>query len=158
MLRFIYNHQKMKCNYKKTFIFILIILLISVAYYLISPLFRVIEVNEAKPTLKTEATSTVLRANFESREYDVKGSAEVLTLEDGQVLRFENFETVNGPNLHIYLASDEEVTDYIDLGSIKGTKGSINYDLPMGIDLDKYNHVVVYCVPFKVTFGIAELK
>jgi hypothetical protein len=74
-----------------------------------------------------------------------------------KVLRFEDFETVNGPNLHIYLSSDLEGKDFVDLGEIKATKGNVNYDLPEGVDLDRYDKVLVWCVPFKVLFSYGEL-
>jgi hypothetical protein len=73
-------------------------------------------------------------------------------------LRFENFETINGPKLHIYLASDLSADDYIDLGEIKATKGNVNYEIPDGTDLEKYNKVLVWCRPFKVLFSYSELE
>lgn len=77
--------------------------------------------------------------------------------EQTQILRFEDFETVNGPNLHIYLATNLQADDFIDLGEIKATKGSVNYTLPSDVDLVKYNKVLVWCVPFKVLFSYADL-
>ena len=48
--------------------------------------------------------------------------------------------------------------DFIDLGKIKATKGNVNYDIPEGVDTDKYNKVLVWCVPFGVIFSYSELK
>ena len=67
------------------------------------------------------------------------------------------YETINGPNLHIYLSADLEANDYIDLGKIKATKGNVNYMVDHSIDTEKYNKVLVWCVPFQVLFSYAEL-
>ena len=91
------------------------------------------------------------------KEHEVEGKALLLLNNQEKVLRFENFETINGPNLHIYLSADLEANDYVDLGKIKATKGSVNYNLDSSIDTEKYNKVLVWCVPFKVLFSYAEL-
>jgi len=46
----------------------------------------------------------------------------------------------------------------IDLGEIKATKGNVNYDIPEGTDLEKYNKVLVWCVPFRVLFSYSDLN
>lgn len=102
----------------------------------------------------------------EMARYEVMGtlghpaSGEVLILEaDGQtIIRYENFETINGPNLHLYLAKDLRANEYIDLGPIRGTKGNINYVVPEGIDIGEYRYVMYWCVPFAVLFNYAEIN
>ncbi len=150
---------------KKIIIAILCVILLSVAYYLISPLWRVVELDEQLPlAISTEQGSVSrqpeLKASslFEARAHEVQGSALILEQSGERTLRFENFETVNGPNLHIYLAADENAQDFVNLGPIKATKGNVNYNLPSGVDLRKYNQVIVFCVPFKVVFSIADLS
>ena len=46
---------------------------------------------------------------------------------------------------------------FIDLGSMKGNKGDQNYDVPAGVDLDKYKSVSIWCARFGVNFGAASL-
>ena len=75
-----------------------------------------------------------------------------------KLIRFENFETVNGPDVNIYLSSDLTNEDFIDLGDIKATRGNVSYKIPEGVDLDKYNKVLVWCVTFKVLFSYADLE
>ncbi|MEM7336863.1 MAG: DM13 domain-containing protein, partial [Chloroflexota bacterium] len=66
------------------------------------------------------------------------GTATIYTLEDGsRILRFEDFDVTNGPDLHVLLSThpnpltrDEVGTDYIDLGSLKGNMGNQNYEIP----------------------------
>jgi hypothetical protein len=100
----------------------------------------------------------VASGDFKERAHEVNGKA--LLIEDGakQILRFEDFETINGPNLHIYLSSELGDGDFIDLGKIKATNGNVNYEIPPGTDTEKYNKVLVWCVPFKVLFSYADLE
>ncbi|HEX9741076.1 MAG TPA: DM13 domain-containing protein [Ignavibacteriaceae bacterium] len=132
----------------------------GIAWYLISPAFIVIEMDEELPgdTGMTSQEMSLLSGDFIPSAHEVSGMALVIDENGKKILRFENFETVNGPNLHIYLATDLSVTDYIDLGEIRATKGNVNYEIPDGIDLEKYNVVVIWCVPFKVLFSYAELS
>lgn len=96
--------------------------------------------------------------DFIRNVHAVSGKALLIEDSGNKIVRFENFETDNGPNLHIYLASDLDADDYIDLGEIKATKGNVNYEIPSGTDTGKYNKVLVWCVPFKVLFSYAELN
>jgi hypothetical protein len=75
----------------------------------------------------------------------------------GAIIRFENYETINGPNLHVYLANDLNANDFVDLGEIRGTVGNINYFLPEEVDISQYRYVLVWCVPFGVLFHFAEI-
>ncbi|MSS74010.1 hypothetical protein EXS72_00005, partial [Candidatus Pacearchaeota archaeon] len=67
---------------------------------------------------------------------EVSGSVKVIGLpNEKRVLRFENLDTSNGPDLYIYLATDTSADDFVDLGKIKATRGNVNYEIPVGIDL-----------------------
>ena len=154
-------------NKKLVFIVVGIIVLI-LAWYLISPLFIVKEVNEESPLdelgmdKETEdmpnSAVIIAEADFMESAHTVSGKALVIEEDGKKILRFEDFETVNGPNLHIYLSSDLSSNDFIDLGAIKATKGNVNYEIPEGTDLEKYNKVLVWCVPFKVLFSYSDLQ
>ena len=130
-----------------------VIIILFAAWYLISPAFKVIEMEEKIPT----NIELISQGDFMEKEHEVEGKALLLLNNQEKVLRFENFETINGPNLHIYLSADLEANDYVDLGKIKATKGSVNYNLDSSIDTEKYNKVLVWCVPFQVLFSYAEL-
>lgn len=95
------------------------------------------------------------------------GSATVFELEDGsRVLRFEQFEVTNGPDLHVLLVPTGETVDrdlltqvgYEDLGKLKGNVGNQNYVVPQSLDSDGTWTVVVYCEPFHVVFSTAQLS
>ena len=73
-------------------------------------------------------------------------------LADGrQVLRLTDFETSNGPDVHVYLIAAEDAKDnetvtragFIALGSLKGNIGDQNYDLRVDLDLAKYRAVTI---------------
>lgn len=98
--------------------------------------------------------------------HGAEGTATIYELPEGdRVLRFENFTSTNGPQLHVILSKDIPTTtfagvgeDMIDLGPLKGNIGNQNYDIPADVDLSEYNSVVIYCVPFKVVFSSADLS
>ena len=109
----------------------------------------------AEPQIVTEATGT-----FTSAAHPTAGEAVVLGNGTGQrFLRFENFETDNGPDLNVYLvnSSTGDVSDFIDLGDLKGNIGEQNYEIPEDVDLSVYDTVWIWCVRFSSGFGSAEL-
>lgn len=106
------------------------------------------------------------RGDFASRSrYDVTGTAVVYELADGsRTLRLEDFESTNGPRLHVYLSAADQAEgdaalaeDYVDLGRLRGNVGNQNYDVGPDVDLATYDTVVIWCKPFSVGFGAADL-
>jgi hypothetical protein len=81
------------------------------------------------------------------------------------VLRFTDFATSNGPDVHVYLVAAADARDsatvteaeFIDLGSLKGNKGDQNYELAADVDLQKYRSVTIWCKRFSVNFATAPL-
>lgn len=91
----------------------------------------------------------------ESR-YTVTGTATVLN--DGteqRFLRFEDFESNNGPDLKVYLRAENG--DFVSLGELKGNIGDQNYEIPADVDLSVFNTIQIWCERFGVNFGFAEL-
>ena len=94
------------------------------------------------------------------------GTATIYELPDGdRVLRFEDFRSKNGPDLHIYLSTETPTSTFaglgsneVHLGALKGNVGNQNYEIPTEIDLSLYRSVVIYCRPFKVVFSTAALS
>ena len=78
--------------------------------------------------------------------HDAQGDAYTIPLEDGSnILRLENFKSTNGPDLYVYLATDDNASEFINLGELKANKGNQNYDIPDDADLTKYNKVLIWC-------------
>lgn len=106
------------------------------------------------------SVTTVAEGSFIGRAHPTTGVAKVITDGNRRFLRFEGFETDNGPDLNVYLATgppDGSPEDFIDLGDLKGNIGDQNYELPDDIDLDRYTTVFIWCVRFSVAFGAAPL-
>ncbi|MFF3402802.1 DM13 domain-containing protein [Streptomyces sp. NPDC002659] len=104
-----------------------------------------------------------------SHEHDTSGSARIVKLADGsRILRLENLDTSNGPDLRVLL-TDAPVKQgtagwrvfddgkHVSLGKLKGNKGDQNYALPRDLDLAGYTSVSIWCDRFDVSFGAAEL-
>ena len=88
--------------------------------------------------------------------YDVSGDA--LVLNDGSAqrfLRFENFDSSNGPDLKVYLRAADG--DFVSLGELKGNIGNQNYEIPEDVDLSVFDTVEIWCERFGVGFGSATL-
>ncbi len=90
--------------------------------------------------------------------HKTQGTARVVSIDSDNVLRLENFKTTNGPDLYVYLATDDKVSDFVTLGKLKASSGNQNYEIPEGTDLSKYNKVLIWCKAFSVLFGTADLR
>ncbi|MDE2635812.1 MAG: DM13 domain-containing protein [Chloroflexota bacterium] len=98
--------------------------------------------------------------------HGAEGSATIYEVPDGnRVLRFEDFRSKNGPDLHVYLSTEAPTSTFaglganeIHLGALKGNVGNQNYDVPAEVDLSQYRSVVIYCVPFRVVFSTAAFS
>lgn len=167
---------------------------LPIAYYLLSPLWINVEVDESFPTAMstdvsvqaTQAMSTAMaepdtvleeampeaemsllaQGSFYNLFHVGSGQALVYQLADGsRILRLQDFEVDNGPELHVYLFPNDPVTTSIgvdipgsvDLGRLKGNIGDQNYEIPADLDLSQFKSVVIWCQPFKVTFIAAPL-
>ncbi len=75
-------------------------------------------------------------------------------------LRFENVSIAGAPDMYVYLSdrSDGKPGNYTDLGKLKATNGSFNYELPATVELRGVNSVVVWCRAFNVTITFAPLR
>jgi hypothetical protein len=110
---------------------------------------------------------SITQGNFKSLAHETKGLASIYQLADGKrTLRLTDFETSNGPDVHVYLTAGEvekggdaiKAAGFIDLGSLKGNKGDQNYEIPAEVDLSRYKHVAIWCARFCVNFASAQLS
>ncbi|MET7753403.1 DM13 domain-containing protein [Streptomyces sp. NPDC005389] len=112
----------------------------------------------------------VARGDLISHEHATTGTARLVRLPDGShVLRLENLDTSDGPDLRVWLtdapvkegAAGWRVFDdgrYVSLGRLKGNKGDQNYPVPAGVDVAAYSSVTIWCDRFDVSFGAAKLR
>jgi hypothetical protein len=118
-------------------------------------------------TQAQEQNAKVLaKGEFHNAEKAGKGTATVYQLADGKrVLRLSDFETDNGPDLHVRLIAADDAkdtasvakADYVEVAKLKGNKGAQNYQLPENVDLDKYRVVSIWCNRFSVNFAVAPM-
>ncbi len=86
------------------------------------------------------------------------GDAGIFRNPDGSlVLRFENFDIENGPDLEVYLVPGADQTSLpegsIALGALEGNIGDQNYELPAGTELAPGAYTaLVWCEAFSVEF------
>ena len=144
----------------------IVIALGIVAWYAFRPERLVVNqtVNEAFPGGQASSAQTLASGTFHSVLHPTEGTATVYRLGDGScVLRFTNFNTSNGPDVHVYMVAGDDARDhatvlhsgFIDLGVIKGNIGDQNYSIGPDVDLSKYRTVSIWCKRFSVNFGAA---
>ncbi|MBT3344713.1 MAG: hypothetical protein HN712_27980 [Gemmatimonadetes bacterium] len=112
--------------------------------------------------IEISVLGTHLRGAFFSRGgYNCEGTA-ILSPddEDQLVLNFlEDFVIDQGPRLEVFLSPVDQVAPgSINLGELKALRGEQFYDLPADTQLGDYGWVIIHCVPFNVSFGLAELE
>lgn len=170
-----------------------VIIGLPIAWYLLSPLWINVEVDESFPTgvapvnaQATQAMSTAMaepdtvmeeampaadmsilrQGSFYNLFHLGSGQAVIYQLSDGsRILRLQDFEVDNGPELHVYLFPIDpvpvsigvDIPGSVDLGRLKGNIGDQNYEIPTDLDLSQFKSVVIWCQPFKVTFIAAPL-
>ncbi len=95
------------------------------------------------------------------------GDVFLIELEDGtRVIRFENLDVSNGPDLRVILSPSGLVDDrdayhvdgFYDLGELKGNQGNQNYEIPDDVDLAEYSTVAIFCIRFNYTFNAATIS
>lgn len=163
----------------KIIVGIVIVCVLALVWWLASPLFLNESVDEALPSgsttveqkekestpeaspPSTEETEAELSGQFMDGEknYKTSGNIKTLAVDDTLYLRFEDFQTTNGPDLFVYLVEPGENTaDGIRLGALKGNQGNQNYMIPKDVDLTKHSRVVIWCRAFDADFGTGDLK
>jgi hypothetical protein len=96
-------------------------------------------------------------------DHSAAGTATIYEQDGAHVLRFEEDTDIqNGPDLYVWLLPGTDYeggtpTDYIDLGTLKGTVGSQNYELPPEYDPETHRAVLIWCLRFAVPFAAAPL-
>jgi hypothetical protein len=113
-----------------------------------------------------KSAKVLAKGEFHKADKAGSGTATIYQLADGKrVLRLTDFAVDNGPDLHVRLIKADDAkdttsvakTDHVELGTLKGNKGSQNYDVPEKVELSKYKVVSIWCNRFSVNFAAAPL-
>jgi hypothetical protein len=92
-----------------------------------------------------------------------RGTARLIETSPGHVvLRLEDFEVRNGPDLYVYLSPSAEgyVDGAIEVARLKADKGNQNYDVPAAALAGgrRPASVVIWCKQFSHLFATAPLS
>jgi hypothetical protein len=108
----------------------------------------------ANATLSTGTLRRISVIHFGS------GKVSILQVSRQRFLRFENVEIAAAPAIHVYLSDriDGSPGSFTDLGTLKATSGSFNYEISAAVDLTRVRSVVAWCQQFTVTVTYAVLQ
>ena len=104
-----------------------------------------------------EADSLIYEANFMSSGKSTSGTVEVYENDGEHTLAFSDFKTGNGPDIRVYLSVNQKGDEFINLGDLRAVEGSFTYEIPANVDLEKYDHVLIWCDDFSLLFGYADI-
>lgn len=127
-------------------------------------------VDEAPAGAAPAQVAVLAEGTFVTHEHDTRGTVRIIQRADGtRRLEIVELDTSNGPDLRVWL-TDQPVIEgrdgwsvfddgrYVELGRLKGNKGSQGYDIPAGLDLSPFRSVSIWCKRFSVSFGAATLN
>ena len=142
------------------------IAVLAFGYYTISPFFINIRVDEAVPEkMQVESKATeksqvqvVSAPVVGTGGHPASGTVRIIEVDGKSYIRYENFKTINGPDLYIYIAKDLDAKEYINLGTLRATEGNVNYEIPQSVNLAEYHYVMVWCKQFGVLFNYADIS
>ena len=120
------------------------------------------------PTATQPVAVKLKVGDFRDQDAFHKGSGEAtiyLGPDGSYLLRLENLDVTNGPDLHVILSPHRnpqvqgqvKAAGWVDLGKLKGNRGNQNYPIPAEVDVAIQYSVVIYCAPFHVIFSVASL-
>jgi hypothetical protein len=123
------------------------------------PMDQVQQQTQDNATTNTNALRTGSFVGVGDGIHNAEGTAKVIPLQDdSNILRLEDLRVTNGPDLYVYLSTNKSASDFVSLDKLKANNGNQNYDIPTETDLTKYDTVLIWCRPFSVLFGSAELE
>ncbi len=164
---------------KKILIAVTVIVGGGIAYYLISPLFITIRLDEPKIPVAVEPVVTEIEQQKEQPAettpeppritetakipivgapgHPASGVVFVVDVNGKKHLRYEDLKTINGPDIYVYLSKDLEAKEFVNLGRVRATEGNVNYDIPPDVDPKEYPYAMTWCKMFGVLFNSAKL-
>jgi hypothetical protein len=122
---------------------------------------------EQSASAEPAAPVRISSGRFHPVTHEGEGDAIVYRLEDGSyVLRLENFDVFNGPDLYVYAVAAGDANDaesvldagFVNVGRLKGNRGNQTYALPAGFDPQKHQAISIWCRRFTVNFATAPLR
>jgi Electron transfer DM13 len=114
-------------------------------------------INKPVSAFDSVGQKLIARGMFMSNVHPTSGGVKLYQKGDKYSLVFNNFKTDSGPDLRIYLSEDRVASRFVEIG--KGVNlGDFFIELPSAPDLKTQKYILIWCKPFSVLFGNAELK
>lgn len=90
---------------------------------------------------------------------NIGGKAEIYEKDGVYTLAFDkDFSVSNGPDLYLYLSTEQQPNNFISLGRLKSINGGQVYTFATKPDLDNYKYAVVHCQQYNHMFSYALLQ
>ena len=103
---------------------------------MIAALFMGVAATPIENAFAEKAVVDEISSNFKGADFihNAEGTAKVITHDDGsQVLQFGgDFKSTPGPDIYVYLATDDKASEFVSLGKIQFNDGAQEYVIPAG--------------------------
>jgi hypothetical protein len=109
----------------------------------------------------------IASGSFYKVEVRGEGTARLYRMPDGRrILRFEGFATGENTDLFVWVSEAARPTtsvqainsQHIELGNLKSTLGTQNYELPASLPTEKIKSIVIWCQPVAIAYAAAALS
>jgi len=103
---------------------------------------------------------------FHSVSHKGKGSVRIVEKDDGRrFLQIDEFQTYHRPDLVVLLISANDAFENeavkaagkFEVGRLKRDEGSMEYELPIDLEMDRFNAVTVWNNEYEVNYTTAPL-
>jgi hypothetical protein len=125
------------------------------------PAFRDVTVVEAFPPDRAGRPAVTGQAKLQGIDHRASGTALLLERPDGSyVVRLQGIDIEPGPDYHVHLvpgADQQDPGGGVRLDNLRGNRGSQNYDVPAGTDVQTPVTVLVWCRAFAVPVAAATI-
>lgn len=169
------RYQSNSSNLKNITIGILVLIVLGFCYYNFSYL---LVKKEVAPGIATATPKVVINKTKEpvvnskvndaldiaamtfevvgTKDHPASGELRVLPVRGIITIQFENLKFTSASDLHIYLSKDLTDADFIDLGPIKGSKGTLSYTVPDTAS-PEYRFVLTWSTKLHTLFNYVEI-
>ncbi len=88
----------------------------------------------------------------------VSGQAKIILTGTKYELKLMDFSSSNGPDLRVYLSTEMNAVNIIDLGPLKATGGNQLYSITVPVNFAQYKYALIHCRQFNHLFGWALMR
>jgi Electron transfer DM13 len=116
------------------------------------------ETTTVNDPVTVDVSKAIYTGTFTSGVHATSGKIYVIkNSNNSYTLQLQDFKTDDGPDVHIYLSTDKNAKEYLDVLT-KSKNGTYTITVNQATDFTKYKFVLAWCESFSVLFGSAELK